>query len=56
MLWKPQIKTTSNGRRPQMEDDREWKMTYNERRPKIEDDFKLLKLEYLHNHSMDCDL
>ena len=49
-------KTTSNGRQPRMEDNIQWKTTYNERRPKIEDDLKLIKLEYLSNHSMDCGL
>jgi hypothetical protein len=48
-------KTTSNGRQPGMEDDIQWKTTYNER-PKIKNNLKLLKLEYLSNHSMDCDL
>ena len=49
-------KTTSNGRQPRMKDNIQWKTTYNERQPTIEDDLKLIKLEYLSNHSMDCGL
>jgi hypothetical protein len=41
MLWKLKIKTNSNGRQPQMEDNIHGKRTSNGRRPQMEDDLKL---------------
>ena len=46
-------RTTYNGRQPPMEDDLQWKTTSNGRRPPMEDDLKILKVEYLSNHSSD---
>jgi hypothetical protein len=43
------VKTTSNGRRPSMEDNLQWKTNSNGRRPPIEDDLKILNVEYLNN-------
>jgi hypothetical protein len=39
-----------------MEDDIQWKTTSNGRQPTMEDDLNILKVEYLSNHCMDCDL
>jgi hypothetical protein len=43
---------TSNGRRPSMEDDLQWKTTSNGRRPPMEDDHNILKVENLSSHSL----
>ena len=48
-----QMKMTSNGRQPPMEDDLQWKTTSNGRGPLMEDDLKISKVEFLSNHWLD---
>jgi hypothetical protein len=39
------MKTTFNGRRPSMEENRQWKKTVNGSKPQMEDELKILKVE-----------
>ena len=39
------MKTTINGRRPSMEENRQWKKTVNGRKSQMEDELKILKVE-----------